>query len=80
MSASRHHSPEFKPCSTRPAAPSTEDAETRYRTLSIITTTIVALALIVFVAFLLVLKALLVILLIVGLVVALLWALTRRSS
>ena len=52
----------------------------RYRTLSIITTTIFALALIVFVAFLLALKAVLVILLVVALVVALLWALARRSG
>lgn len=52
----------------------------RYRTISIITTTIFALALIVFVAFLLALKGLLVILLVVALVVALLWALARRSG
>jgi len=52
----------------------------RYRTLSIITTTIFALAVIMFVSFLIALKAVLVILLVVALVVALLWALARRPG
>jgi len=50
----------------------------RYRTLSIIVTTLLALAVIMFVAFLLVLKATLLILLGVVVAIALTWALTRR--